>query len=305
MSRDPSRDLEHFRDALYAKAERDAEHRAQEQRASRRPHQRADQERQTPLPVSQLASEPRSGVSRDVLYDRGRGYRVRASEQRTLTDIGRFRIVGAEDLAVHGYSGNRDAMREDLANLLRQGLIRKGTFAGPEQVPRELLTLSKAGYRLLLANRLVSKDQAVYHGFVKPREANHDADLYVLYQKEAAHIQSKGGRPVRVILDFELKRKINHDFAKFGTEVRKEIAARHGLRAVRGKIPVPDMRIEFERPDGATERVDLELVTEHYRGRSVAEKVLAGFSLYTPRGESGRLRRVLDQRELTAEILSL
>jgi hypothetical protein len=37
----------------------------------------------------------------------------------------------------------------------------------------------------------------------------------------------------------------------------------------------------------------------------VAEKVRAGFSLYTPHGETDHLRRVLDQHELTAEILSL
>jgi hypothetical protein len=52
-------------------------------------------------------------------------------------------------------------------------------------------------------------------------------------------------------------------------------------------------------------RVDLELVTEHYRGRSLADKVKAGFSLYTARGEGDRLRRVLDRQELTAEIFSL
>jgi hypothetical protein len=205
----------------------------------------------------------------------------------------------------HAYAGHREEMQDDLRSLLRQGLVRKGTFDGPEGTLRELLTLTKAGYRLLRANRLVAKEQAIYHGFVKPREANHDADLYTLYQKEAARIQGKGGRPVRVLLDFELKKGINHDFAKFGIEARKEIAARHGLRVVRGKIPVPDMRIEFEWPDGEIERVDLELVTEHYRGRSVADKVRAGFALYTPRGEGDRLRRVLDQRELTAEILSL
>jgi len=37
----------------------------------------------------------------------------------------------------------------------------------------------------------------------------------------------------------------------------------------------------------------------------IAEKARAGFSLYTPRGEGDKLRRVLDQQELTAEILSL
>jgi len=196
-------------------------------------------------------------------------------------------------------------MQDDLRNLLRQGLIRKGRFDGPEHTPRELVTLTKAGLRLLRTNRLVPRDQAVYHGFVKPREANHDADLYVLYQKETARIEAKRGRPVRVVLDFELKKKLNHDFAKFGVEARKEIAARHGLRVVQGKIPVPDMRIEYEKPDGEMARVDLELVTEHYRGRSIADKVRAGFALYTPRGEGDRLRRVLDGQELTAEILSL
>jgi hypothetical protein len=305
MSRDPSRELDHFRDALYAKAERDAEEREQQQQPSGGPHRPSDQERQVPVPASRPVPDPRPDDSRHVLYDRDRGYRLRASEIPTLTDLGKFRAVGIEDLAAHAYSGDRDAMQEDLPNLVRQGLVRKGTFAGPEETPRELLTLSKAGYRLLRANRLVAKDQAIYHGFVKPREANHDADLYTLYQKEAARIQANGGRPLRVILDFELKRRINHDFAEFGTEARKQIAARHDLRVVRGKIPVPDLRIEYERPDGGMGRLDLELVTEHYRGRSVAEKVLAGFSLYTPRGEGDRLRRVLEQCELTTESLSL
>ena len=52
-------------------------------------------------------------------------------------------------------------------------------------------------------------------------------------------------------------------------------------------------------------RVDLELATEHYRGRNLAEKVHAGFSIYAHAQDAAGLRRVLDQRELTAEILSL
>ena len=52
-------------------------------------------------------------------------------------------------------------------------------------------------------------------------------------------------------------------------------------------------------------RVDLELATEHYRGSNLAEKVRAGFSLYARAQDAPGLRRVLDQKELTAEILSL
>jgi hypothetical protein len=306
MSRDPSRELQHYKDWLYAQAEPAGLEKAREpQPASSNRDRSSHQERHigttAPLPAPDL----RHKNSRGVLYDRDRGYRVRASEIHTLTELGRFRAVGVEDLAGHAYPGHREEMEADLRNLVRQGLVSKQTFAGPEGTPRELLTLSKAGCRLLRANRIVHKDQALYHGFVRPREANHDADLYPLYQKEAARIEAQGGHPLRVALDFELKKEINRDLAKFGTGARQEIACRHGLQVVGGKMPVPDMRIEYETPDGEMARIDLELVTEHYHGRCVADKVRAGFSLYTPRGEADRLRRVLDRRELIAEILSL
>jgi hypothetical protein len=300
MSRDPSQELDHYRDWLYAKAERETE-----PMLAPTADRSLDPEREPATASGPTAPEVRFEDARGLFYDRDRGYRLRESEVHTLTELGKFRVVGTEDLATHAYQGHRKELQEDLRNLARQGLIRQGTFEGPEATPRELLTLTKAGYRLLRANRIVPTDQAVYYGFVKPREANHDADLYTLYRKEAARIEAKGGHNLRVILDFELKKEINRDFAKFGTQARQEIADRHGLRVVQGKIPVPDVRIEYETRDGEMARVDLELVTEHYRGRHVADKVSAGFSLYTPRGEADRLRRVLDQRELTAEILSL
>jgi hypothetical protein len=252
-----------------------------------------------------LRPEVRFEDSRGTLYDRDRGYRLRDTEIQTLVDLGKFRLVGAEDLADRVYSGRRDQMQADLRNLLRQGLVRQGTFEGPENIPRELLTLTKRAQRLVRANTLVSRNQAIYFGFVKPREANHDADLYKLYNKEVARILNEGGRNPRVVLDFELKRKINRDIVKFGRDAKPEIARNLGLRVVRGRIPVPDVRIEYEKPNGEMAQVDLELVTEHYRGRSLVDKVKAGFSLYTPRGEGDRLRRVLDGQELTAEILSL
>jgi len=152
---------------------------------------------------------------------------------------------------------------------------------------------------------MARRDQTIYSGFVKPREANHDAHLYKLYHQELTRILKQGGRDPRVILDFELKREINRHIAKLGRDARPEIARAHGLRVVGGRIPVPDVRIEYQKPNGEMARVDLELVTEHYRGRSLADKVKAGFSLYTARGEGDRLRRVLDRQELTAEIFSL
>jgi hypothetical protein len=249
--------------------------------------------------------QPNLTNERVLVYDRDRSYSLSASEVRTIVELGKFRVIATQNLVEHAYRNDRERAGRDLQKLLREGLVRKGIFEGPEAHPRELLTLTKRGHRLVRKNRLAPEGQTTFSGFVKPREANHDADLYLLYQKEAQRIESLGGRNLRVILDYELKRKLNRDFAKSGTAARQAIAERHGLQVVQNKIPVPDLRSEYESRDGEMARVSLELVTEHYRGRHVAEKVRARFSLYTPRGEADHHRRVLDQSELTAEILYL
>jgi hypothetical protein len=74
-----------------------------------------------------------------------------------------------------------------------------------------------------------------------------------------------------------MKKRLYRDLAKFGpgrasSEQKHLVAERHGLQVVRGKIPVPDIRIEYEARDGERARVDLELATGHYRGRDLAEK---------------------------------
>jgi len=68
------------------------------------------------------------------------------------------------------------------------------------------------------------------------------------------------------------RKNLNREFVRFGTESRNEIAARHGLEVVRGKVPVPDLRIEYETRDGEAARVDLELLTEHYRPGQVCRQ---------------------------------
>jgi hypothetical protein len=90
---------------------------------------------------------------------------------------------------------------------------------------------------------VVPEGQAIYHGFVKPREAKHDAGLYRLYHAHAEKIEQAGGWLARVILDYELKRNVNRELATLSPglqtdEARERIAARHGLALVNGKIPV-------------------------------------------------------------------
>jgi len=261
-------------------------------------------------PTARGALRARPTEPREVHEIRGRTYRLRVSEIGAMVEIGKFRAVAQEDLIEFFYQGDKARFRPDLENAVRQGLVELKAIPHEETGSRTLFTLTKQGRRFLKEVAAAPKDQALYHGFVRPREAHHDADLYRLFQKAAEKIERAGGRNLRVILDYELKKRLYHDLAKLGAErhssSRKgEVAERHQLQMVRGKIPVPDLRIEYETREGEKARIDLELATGHYGRGNLHEKARAGFSIYARGADAVKLRRILDERELTAEILSL
>jgi hypothetical protein len=243
-------------------------------------------------------------------YVRDRTYLLRDSEIHPMKEVGEFRVIAAADLARYAYGGDSKRIEKDLQRLKRESLVSEKTLEISQKKTLRVVTLTKAGYRFLKRTNLLPDDQAIYHGLVKSREAKHDADLYRLYQKEAARIERAGGRPVRVILDYEIKRNLNRDLALLGPQKdnagrKQEVAASHGLAMLNGKIPVPDMRVEYENSELALQRVDLELATRESLPRSLAEKARAGFSIYGRAEAASRLRRILDEGELTGEILTL
>ena len=245
-----------------------------------------------------------------VHYVRDRAYLLRNSEIHSLKEVGKFRLIPVADLAKHAYGGDRDRMERDVRQLVRHSLLADKTIEISQKRTLRLVALTKAGHRLLKKTNQLPDDQPIYHGLVKPREVKHDADLYRLYQKEAARIEHGGGKPVRVLLDFELKRNLNRDLAFLGLEKddpdrKSQVAEKHDLQLVNGKIPVPDLRVEYETPEGELRHVDVELATRDYRPKALAEKARVGFSLYSRSEDTSRLRRVLDERELTAGILTL
>jgi hypothetical protein len=272
--------------------------------AEQRGDDRIDEPRQLDSNRAPRTESPRA------YYLRDRTYLLRDSQVHSLGEIGKFRVIAVADLAKHAYGGNRELMEKDIRALARQSLLRDSTAETSHKKSLRVVTLTKAGLRVLKnANHLPEK-QPIYHGLLKPREVKHDADLYRLYQKEAARIARAGGKPLRVLLDYELKRSLNHDLALLGPEkndpVRKrEVAQAHDLQVVNGKIPVPDLRVEYETSELDLRHVDLELATREYRPRALAAKVAAGFSLYSRSEDASRLRRVLDEREITAGILTL
>lgn len=255
-------------------------------------------------------TQERSPEPRTPYRDRHWTYSLRVSEIRTLRELGTFRAVDSEALAEIGYGGNRERMEQDLRNLIRQSLITRRGIEGRNQERFEVLTLTKAGRRFLAKQKLMPKGQPIYKGLVKPREARHDATLYRLYHKAAHQIERDGGKVRQVALDYELKKRINKDLARLGPDghdpdKKNEIAQAYGVRVVNGKVVVPDLQVEYENAEGQLARVNLELATKHYRPGQLQAKAQAGFTLYAAPQDSDRLRRILNDREITAEILSL
>jgi DNA-binding MarR family transcriptional regulator len=242
---------------------------------------------------------------------RARAYDLRDSEVQTLADIGAFRAIKTEDLVQYRYDGDARRARGDLKHLVEEGLVQRRTTYPNRDV---YVGLTRKGRRYIERNRPenAASRQVFYHGFVKRREARHDAAIYRLYQRESERITREGSRVSRVILDFELKASINRELSNIHSlppeeqlSRRQEIAEAHGLTVVSGKIPLPDLRLEYETPDQQQTKVDLEVVSGEYRHGQIADKARAGFTLYAFAEDAVRLRPALADPEIMQDILSL
>ena len=240
-----------------------------------------------------------------------RSYEIDESQAKTMVDIGTFRTIALRDLIRVRYAGNEKQALAEVNNLLRQKLLQR-SISQPDRAV--YLTLTPEGHQFLLARngQDANENQALYHGFVKPRETEHDAAIYQLYQKEARNITSSGGRVTRVLLDFELKKSVNRKLVKLSSlpeeeqaQVRSEVANEHGLTVVNGRIQIPDLRLEYEDQDHNPATVDLELATGHYRHGSLSAKSSAGFKIYASASDATRLRPAMADPEIMQEIFSL
>jgi hypothetical protein len=251
--------------------------------------------------------------ARSEIRDLSSRYELNARERETLREVGRFRTIATDDLLKHQYRGMASAMRTELVRLQQQGLIqRRSISVGKRRDTLAIVALTEEGARMARQDPKLPEEQAVYAGFVKPAEVPHDAAIYQMYQSEAVQIEAKGGKIRRVVLDYELKKEVYSKLARERNagaleyaRRQQEIAAEHKLPMVDGKIALPDLRIEYETPDGELDRVDLELATEHYHRGHMAGKAQAGFKMYGFVSTSRGRRAQWEGRELTATVLSL
>lgn len=273
---------------------------------------RSRQER-PPLHREERVREILAQRVRTVFRNRDKKFELRDSEIHLLSEVGKFRVVEQNGLAEFAYNGDRNHVERDIENLERQGLAEVKTIPDVEHNAIKVVTLTKEGNRLLQQGGILESRQRTYHGLKKPKEAAHDADLYRLYHKVSDEIESQGGRVVGVRLDYELKDELYSRIARASKSrqqtqqaIREEMAERFHLKVVDGKIPIPDLRIEYvNENDSQLQRRDLELATDHYRPRGLSEKARAGFQVYARPEDTSRLRRVRDREELMTTILRM
>ncbi len=277
--------------------------------------QNRDRQQDSPPAISREGrqEETREERDRSQYTDRDRTYVLRRSEIHTLTEVGKFRVVGVDDLATLAYNGDRERMQSDLRNLTRHGLIEQRRTTTLKKESCRVLTLTDQGQRLIRRHGFVPDGQAIYSGLVKPKEAEHDTDLYRMYHKAADEIERKGGKVLGVQLDYELKEKLYQRLGRAAQarghgetqRLKETFASDLQLPVVRGKVSFPDLRIEYATQENEIARLDLELATRHYHAGHLAEKARAGFQLYARSKDAAGLRRVRDEHEITAAILSL
>lgn len=247
------------------------------------------------------------------------GLQIRPEERQLLTEVGKFRVISTTDLARFIYKGNESQFNQDLRFLREHNLVKthlvnaRRDGRSVDRVRRfEVATLTWYGQQLLQRSGELPEDQRTYSGLVKPREVEHDAQIYRAYLKELAGIERAGGRNVRVKLDFELKADIQRSIYlarrarpdRDLAEVKAEVAEQFQLTVHNNKIVIPDARIEYDLPTGGSAQVDIEVATSAYRRGHLAGKSQAGFRLYISRGDIGRLGPAIqDDHDIMSGIL--
>ncbi len=234
------------------------------------------------------------GEERELVVDSDRVYELNGKDGRTLAAVGTFRVVPEHDL---------DIDHETLDHLRDEGLVDVVDLGGDERA----MVLTKDGRDLLDSHTLERDDearQAFYAGASRPREIDHDANLYATYRQEEARLRDEhGGLDIRrVVLEQDLKREYQeflqaHNRNRPDSNGRpdrdeeeiRDWAREHDLPYFDGQVHFPDYRIEYE-VDGRERHEDIELFTPHYRGAHAISRAKTGFRIYVvgSRGGGGR-----------------
>jgi len=324
-------EVERRRDSLAARASED---RGPAEHVRRSPRQSMSQTNSVAV-RREVSREPPHEQDRDRRPRRNNlpqqmvGLALRDEERTLLAEVGRFRVIATRDLAETVY-GNRDGrMERDIAFLRQKGLVdvdavnarRDGRGGRVERI--EVVVLTRQGRNLVRQTGGLPKDQQLYSGLVKPREVEHDAQIYRAYRKHAEGIERRGGNNLRVKLDFELKADVQKaiyaerkaDPKRDMNEIKQQVARDFDLPFVHGGVQIPDARIVYDidpKPDddvgqgSRTGHEDIEVLTAAYSPGHLRAKAQAGFRVYASSSDRASVTAKIERdHNLMQDILEL
>lgn len=257
------------------------------------------------------------------------GLELRPEEKQLLQEAGRFRVVRTADLRETLYHGKTRPLENDLRYLRDKGLVETTHINLRRDQKRrtiervEVVTLTREGRSLLVHQGDLPRDQKIYAGLVKPREVEHDSQIYRAYRKEAEKIAVSGGTNLRVRLDFEIKADVQKaiyverkaDPQRDMAEIKERVARQFELPFVDGGIQIPDARIEYDLPRESSHNIDqgsrtghedIEVLTAAYHAGHLRAKAQAGFRNYASASDRATLTAKIEgDHRLMENILEL
>ena len=210
---------------------------------------------------------------------------------RAMADVGIYRSVSFRDLAKARFDGHPYTTRRAVDRMVKGGLMREHEAKGPKGGTYKVLTLTQAGAgraRLCAQELGLDKNQKTWAGLVKSRELSHDTAIYRAARIEQEKLTQQGAVLMRVRIDAEMKKEIARATetarARAGKEAadaaRFQAAEDMGLPVKDGEVLYPDAQLEYMDIEGRTGRVNVEIATASYRGKSIAAKAAAGFQMH-------------------------
>ena len=255
---------------------------------------RSDREREQPRMGHRREHEPRQDK---------RGFQERV--EGALADVGMYRNVSYRDLVESQFGGHPYTARRAVDRMIRDGHVREHQAKGPRGGTYKVLTLTEAGARKArdyAVEQGFDKEQQTWSGLVKRGELSHDTAVYRAARIEQRRLLQQGARIRRVRIDAEMKKQVARATERArATEgraaadaARRKAAQDLDLPMQQGRVVYPDAQIEYLDVEGRSGRVNVEIASEHYSGRTITAKARAGFQMH---GSGGRaiaaIRRVL------------
>ena len=267
---------------------------------------RDDSRSPTPTPTRSRddrdREQPRTGHRRE--YDPRQDNR--SFQQRTegaIADVGMYRNVSYRDLAESQFGGHPYTARRAVDRMVKDGHMQEHQAKGPRGGTYKVLTLTEAGARkarLSAVEQGFDKEQQTWTGLVKRGELSHDTAVYRAAQIEQRRLVEQGASIQRVRIDAELKKQVARatETARAKEGKAAADAARHKaaqeleLPIKEGRVVYPDAQIEYQDSEGRSGRVNVEVASEHYSGKTIAAKAQAGFQMH---GSGGRANAAISR----------